>query len=179
MSDRFEQPTDKHTAFIKRQHVFFAGTAGEEGFINVSSKGLDSLRVIDNSRVAWVNLTGSGNETAAHVLANGRMTLMFCSFEKQPLILRAYGIAKAVHPRDDEWSGLVDRFPDYLGTRQIFELKVELVQTSCGYAVPYYEMTGERPTLDKWAQKHGQQGIEQYWQEKNVESLNGEDTGIF
>ena len=179
MSDRFEQLTDKHIDFIKRQHLFFVGTAGEEGFINVSPKGLDSLRVIDNSRVAWLNLTGSGNETAAHVLANGRMTLMFCSFEKQPLILRAYGTAKAVHPRDEEWSRLVELFPTYLGTRQIFELQVELVQTSCGYAVPYYEMTSERPTLDKWTEKHGKEGIEQYWKEKNVESLNGEDTGIF
>jgi hypothetical protein len=123
-------------------------------------------------------LTGSGNETAAHVLENGRMTVMFCSFDKQPLILRLYGQATAIHPRDEKWGELAGLFPEYVGARQIFELELELVQTSCGYAVPYYELQGERPTLTKWGDNHGKAGIEQYWREKNTKSLNDKDTGI-
>ena len=116
MSERFEKLTDKHIEFIKDQHLYFVGTAGAEGFVNVSPKGMDSFRVIDHSKVAWLNLTGSGNETAAHVLENGRMTVMFCSFDKQPLIMRLYGQAKAVHPRDGGWGeprqGLVPAIGD-------------------------------------------------------------------
>ncbi|MDH3994738.1 MAG: pyridoxamine 5'-phosphate oxidase family protein, partial [Gammaproteobacteria bacterium] len=147
MAEKFEQLNDKHIEFIGAQHLYFVGTAGAEGFVNVSPKGMDSFRVIDSKRVAWLNLTGSGNETAAHVLENGRMTIMFCSFDKQPLIMRLYGQALAVHPRDARWQELATLFPGYSGARQIFELELELVQTSCGYAVPYYELKGERPTL--------------------------------
>jgi len=178
MSEKFEALTDKHIEFIKEQHLYFIGTAGAEGFVSVSPKGMDSFRIINSSKVAWLNLTGSGNETAAHVLENGRMTVMFCSFDKQPLILRLYGQATATHPRDEKWGELVALFPEYVGARQIFELELELVQTSCGYAVPYYELKGERPTLTKWSDNHGNAGIEQYWREKNVKSLNDKDTGI-
>lgn len=178
MAEKFEKLADKHIEFIKEQHLYFVGTAGSEGFVNVSPKGMDSFRIIDSSRVAWLNLTGSGNETAAHVLENGRMTVMFCSFDKQPLILRLYGQATAVHPRDERWCELAALFPEYLGARQIFELDLELVMTSCGYAVPYYELQGERPTLTKWAENHGTSGIEKYWQEKNTASLNDKDTAI-
>jgi hypothetical protein len=179
MAERFTQLDDKHMAFIQKQHMFFVGTAGAEGFVNVSPKGMDSLRIINESTVAWLNLTGSGNETAAHVLENSRMTVMFCSFEKQPLILRLYGDATTTHPRDARWGELSALFPEYTGARQIFTLDVELVQTSCGYAVPYYTLQGERPTLDKWADNHGSAGINDYWQEKNTKSLDGKDTGIF
>ncbi len=179
MSDKFEQLSDQHIEFIREQHLFFVGTAGAEGFINVSPKGLDSLRVIDHSRVVWLNLTGSGNETAAHVLANGRMTLMFCSFTEKPLIMRLYGTAKVVHPRDDSWDELLGQFPEYLGARQIFDLQIDMVQTSCGYAVPYYELAGDRDMLQKWTKQRGKDGIEQYWKDKNVTSLDGDDTGIF
>lgn len=178
MAERFESLTEKHIAFINKQHIFFVGTAATEGFINVSPKGMDSFRVINHSKVAWLNLTGSGNETAAHILENGRMTIMFCSFDTQPLILRLYGQATTVHSRDSQWSTLSALFPAYAGARQIFELDVELVQTSCGYAVPFYELTGERPTLDQWAEKRGREGIKQYWQEKNTKSLNDKNTGI-
>ena len=178
MAEKFEQLNDKLIGFIREQHLFFVGTAGLEGFVNVSPKGMDSFRIIDNNRVAWLNLTGSGNETAAHVLENGRMTVMFCSFDKQPLIMRLYGQARAVHPRDDKWRDLAALFPKYAGARQIFEMELELVQTSCGYAVPYYELKGERTTLKNWAEKHGESGIREYWQEKNTKSLNDKDTGI-
>ena len=106
MSDIFPKLEPKHIEFIGQQHLFFVGTAGSEGFINVSPKGMDSFRVIEDSQVAWLNLTGSGNETAAHVRENGRMTVMFCSFERHPLILRVYGDAQTIHPRDDRWSAL-------------------------------------------------------------------------
>jgi len=178
VSDRFPELSPKHIDFINNQHLFFVGTAAAEGTVNVSPKGMDSFRVINQSKIVWLNLTGSGNETAAHVLENTRMTVMFCSFDKQPLILRLYGQAKTVHPRDEDWSALASLFPGYAGARQFFEMDVELVQTSCGYAVPFYEMTGERPTLKKWADKKGKSGVEEYW-EKNTKSLDGLETGIF
>ena len=179
MAEQFAALNDKHIEFIQQQHLYFIGTAGAEGFVNVSPKGMDSFRIIDSSKVAWLNLTGSGNETAAHIMENGRMTVMFCSFDKQPLIMRLYGQATTIHHRDESWRELAALFPEHSGARQIFELHLDMVQTSCGYAVPYYELQGERPTLTKWADNHGQAGIEKYWQQKNTKSLNDKDTGIF
>lgn len=178
MAEQFQQLAEEHIAFIRAQHLFFVGTAGAEGYINISPKGMDSFRVLGPSRIAWLNLTGSGNETAAHVLENGRMTIMFCSFDKQPLILRLYGRAEAIHPRDAAWSQLAGEFPDYTGARQIFDLQLDMVQTSCGFAVPYYELLGERETLVKWADGRGRPAVEDYWREKNTRSLDGKDTGI-
>ncbi len=178
MAEQFQALTIEHIEFIGRQHLFFVGTAGAEGRVNVSPKGMDSFRVIDPGRVAWLNLTGSGNESAAHVLENGRMTLMFCSFDKQPLILRLYGQATAIHPRDAAWDAMAARFPRHVGARQIFELELDLVQTSCGYAVPRYDFAGDRPTLVKWADKRGRDGIERYWLQHNRRSLDGKETGI-
>jgi len=178
MADRFPELAEQHIEFIARQHLFFVGTAGAEGSVNVSPKGADSFRVIDKKTVAWMNLTGSGNETAAHVIEDSRMTVMFCSFDKQPLILRLYGQATTYHPRDKEWSQLSQGFPEYVGARQIFKLDLDLVQGSCGYAVPYYEHQGDRPTLANWADKRGREGIEEYWKEKNTVSLDDKDTGI-
>lgn len=179
MAEQFASLTQDHIEFINRQHLFFVGTAGAEGRINVSPKGLDTLRVLDPSRVVWLNLTGSGNETAAHVLENSRMTLMFCSFDRQPLILRVYGRAAAVHPREEamfeRYSVLFGKRP---GARQFFELEVDSVQTSCGFGVPQYEMDGERPTLAKWAENKGEAGIRQYWSDKNQSSIDGKPTGI-
>ena len=179
MADHYQALEDKHVAFIRQQQMFFVGTAGAEGFVNVSPKGMDSFRILDSHTVAWLNLTGSGNESAAHVLENGRMTLMFCSFDKQPLILRLYGRARAVHPRDSEWAELAAQFPDIPGARQVFVQHVSLVQTSCGYAVPRYDFSGQRETLRKWAENKGEGGIRDYWEENNTRSLDGKDTGIF
>ncbi len=178
MAERFTRLDDKHKAFIREQHLYFVGTAGAQGYVNVSPKGMDSFRILDDTTVAWLNLTGSGNETAAHVLENGRMTVMFCSFDKQPLIMRLYGQATTVHPRDARWGELSALFPTYTGARQVFVLDLELVQTSCGYAVPYYKLNGERPTLTKWADSRGAEGIQDYWVEKNTRSLNDKETGI-
>ena len=181
MAEQFVQLEDKHIEFIGAQQMFFVGTAGARGCVNVSPKGMDSFRILDASRVAWMNLTGSGNESAAHVLENRRMTIMFCSFGKQPLIMRLYGEASVYHARDEQWPRLSTLFPDFPGVRQVFQLQLDMVQTSCGYAVPYFEFQGQRPTLLNWTQKHEQAagGIQDYWRKKNMKSLDGGDTGIF
>lgn len=178
MGERFKALTDEHIEFIKHQKLFFVGTAGEDSLINVSPKGMDSFRVLSHSQIMWLNLTGSGNETAAHVLDNGRMTVMFCSFDKQPVIMRLYGTARVIHAWDKEWPERIVQFPDYTGARQIFVQDVMMVQTSCGFAVPYYDYKGDRPTLDKWALNKGREGIQQYWKDKNTLSLDGKPTGI-
>lgn len=178
MAERFTALEQEHIDFIEHQQLFFVATAGAEGHINLSPKGMDTLRVSSPQCVSWLNLTGSGNETAAHVLHDGRMTLMFCSFERQPLILRLYGRARAVHPRDPDWPQLLGQFGKLPGARQVFELDIELVQTSCGYGVPLYSFERERPTLRNWTDKRGPDAVRDYWQEKNRLSLDGMDTGI-
>ena len=178
MGDRTPELDQKQIDFIAKQHIYFVGTAAQEGSVNISPKGMDSFRVINDKRVVWLNLTGSGNETAAHLLENKRMTIMFCSFDKQPLILRLYGHAKTIHPRDGEWNELIKLFPDYLGARQVFDMQIELVQNSCGYAVPFYELKSERLALLKTDEKKGRDGIKQYWKDRNQVSLDGKETGV-
>lgn len=178
MSEKFSELSPELINFIAEQHIYFVGTAGAGGRVNVSPKGMDSLRVQGPNEVIWLNMTGSGNETAAHVLENQRMTIMFCSFGRQPLILRLYGLAQVIHPRDAGWNKLIMQFDDHVGARQIFRLAVDLVQTSCGYAVPHCDYQGERITLAKWADKRGREGVQAYWAEKNTLSLDGKDTGI-
>ena len=178
MSEKFSELTQSHIDFIEKQQIYFVASAAETGFVNVSPKGMDSLRVINQNKVTWLNLSGSGNETAAHVLENDRMTIMFCSFDKTPLILRLYGNAKVFHKEHSHWDSLAGLFPEYLGARQIFEMDIKLVQTSCGFAVPYYDFIDERPTLLKSAEKKGVEGLKSYWKEKNTMSLDGKDTGI-
>lgn len=164
--------------FIGQQKMFFVGTSTAEGRINVSPKGMDTLRVIDGNRLIWLNLTGSGNETAAHVLNNGRMTIMFCSYEGNPLILRLYGTAKVIHTRDAEWDELIQDFPNYGGKRQIFDMDIKMVQTSCGFAVPLYDFQEHRDILEKWSEKKSEEELEAYWAKKNTVSIDGLNTGI-
>ena len=173
MADRSSELSDKLMDFVRAQKIFFVATAAADGRVNVSPKGMDSLRVLDKNRVAWLNVTGSGNETAAHVQELPRMTLMFCAFEGAPLILRLYGEARAVHPSDPEWSRLYPLFTPLPGARQIFDLSLDLVQTSCGMGVPFFEYAGEREQLLRWAEKKGADGLEKYWREKNSVSLDG------
>ena len=179
MAKQYSQITNKLSDFIAQQKVFFVGTAGADGRVNVSPKGMDSLRVLEPNRIAWLSVTGSGNESAAHVLENGRMTVMFCAFEGAPMILRLYGKASVVYPRDKQWADLLAHFPAFPGTRQIFNVSVELVQTSCGMAVPLYDYAAERDSLNNWADKKGPDGIEAYWEEKNQVSIDGKPTHIF
>lgn len=134
--------------FIEQQRIFFVGTAAADGRVNVSPKGMDSLRVLDKNRVIWLNVTGSGNETAAHTRENPRMTLMFAAFEGKPMILRLYGQATALHPDDPQWAELYAHFKPLPGARQIFDVSVDLVQTSCGMAVPNFEYAGDRQQLN-------------------------------
>jgi hypothetical protein len=178
MAKQYPNITDKLKGFIQAQKVFFVATASPTGHINLSPKGMDSLRIVDTNTVVWLNLTGSGNETAAHVLEDGRMTLMFCAFEGEPLILRLYGRARVIHPRDNEWADLLAQFPPLPGARQIFQLQVELAQTSCGMGVPLLDFVADRAALNRWAEKKGGDGITQYWEEKNRLSLDGKGTGI-
>ena len=174
----FEELNEDLVKFIKDQKVFFVATAVSEGTINLSPKGLDSLRVVENNRILWMNLTGSGNETAAHVQENPRMTIMMNAFEGKPLILRIYGKAKVIHHLDEEWREFVDFFPYSEGSRQIFDLSIELIQTSCGWAVPEYEFKKERDILDKSNKVAGEKGIRSYWRSSNTKSLDGMKTNI-
>jgi hypothetical protein len=178
MAQQFLEISPEITQFIQNQKVFFVGTADDDGRVNISPKGSDSLRILGSNRVVWLNLTGSGNESAAHMLANNRITIMFCSFEEKPMILRLYGSGKTVHPGNTEWDELSKLFPEKMGARQFFDIAVDLVQTSCGFQVPYYEYLGERDMLDKWTAARGREDIEQYWQEKNRLSIDGKPTGI-
>ncbi len=178
MARRYPALEDAHRQFIAAQQMFFVATADREGHINLSPKGLDSLRVLDASHVAWLNLTGSGNETATHLRDDGRMTLMFCAFQGDPLILRLYGRGEAVHRRDERWEALAAEFPSLPGARQIVLMNIELVQTSCGFGVPLYAFQGQRKLLPRWAESKGRDGLEQYWREKNALSLDGRETGI-
>ena len=178
MAKRYEHLEQQHIEFINQQHIFFVATAGAEGSINLSPKGMDSLRVLDSNRVAWLNYTGSGNETSVHVQENGRMTIMFCSFEKEPMIIRLYGQAQVIHPRDPDWQATSALFPEYIASRQFFILDIDLVQTSCGFSVPFFEYTGERELLVELSEKKGKQGIEAFWQERNQISLDGLETNI-
>lgn len=179
MGKQYEQISSVHQTFIEAQKLFFVGTAGCEGRVNISPKGMDSLRVLNTNRVVWLNVTGSGNESAAHVAENARMTLMFCAFEGRPMILRLYGEAEVVHPRDEAWSDLADLFPDLPGTRQIFDLKVDLVQTSCGMSVPFFDYVEQRDDLIHWAERKGEDKLVDYWHEKNEVSLDGKPTYLF
>ena len=178
MGQQYSEISDKLKQFIEEQKIFFVATATADSRVNVSPKGMDSLRVLDKNRVVWLNVTGSGNETAAHVQENPRMTIMFAAFEGKPMILRLYGEARAIHKNDTKWHELFSLFDLKPGARQIFDLTVDLVQTSCGMAVPFFDYREEREQLHDWAVKKGEDGIKDYWLEKNQLSLDGKPTHI-
>ncbi|WNJ19111.1 pyridoxamine 5'-phosphate oxidase family protein [Pontibacter sp. G13] len=178
MGKRFTEIQPQMAEFIGNQHMFFVGTAAESGRVNVSPKGMDTFRVLGPNQIAWLNLTGSGNETAAHLALNSRMTIMFAAFEGKPLILRLYGTAKIYHPRDKEYQAHIGKFSEIAGARQIVLMDVDLVQTSCGFAVPFMDFKEDRSILKNWAEKQGQDKIEDYWAEKNTESIDGFETHI-
>jgi hypothetical protein len=170
----FETISDELAAFIGEQPLFFVATAPlAGGHINLSPKGLDTLRVLGPRSVAYLDLTGSGNETSAHTAENGRLTMMFCSFGATARILRLYGKARTLLPENPEFRNLRPLFPELPGERQIIVLDVERVQTSCGYAVPRMDNPRARDTLVRWAENKGPDGIEQYQQAKNVVSIDG------
>lgn len=170
----FDRISDDLAAFIAEQPLFFVATAPTDGgHVNLSPKGMDTLRVLDPVTVAYLDMTGSGNETSAHLADNGRLTIMFCSFGARALILRLYGRGRTVLPADEGFDELKARFPVNPGLRQFIVLDVERVQTSCGYAVPRMENPRERDTLLRWTEKKGEAGLLAYQQEKNTISIDG------
>ena len=168
-------------SFIEWQPMFFVATAGREGRVNLSPKGMDTLRIRSDQRITWLNLSGSGNETAAHVAETGRMTLMFCAFEGDPMILRVYGKASVLHPRDPDWEAAIADFPELAGSRQVFDLAIDKVQTSCGTGVPVmaFQRSRGETELEPFYAEMGPEGVRDYWRRKNVETVDGTPTGIF
>ena len=180
MAKVYDQITDHLAEFIRAQPMFFVASAplAADGHVNLSPKGLDCLRILSPQRVAYLDLTGSGNETSAHLRENGRVTFMFCAFSGPPNIVRLYGHGRTILPGSEEWAQLVSMFPEYMGARQIIRADIHRVQTSCGYAVPLMEYKGDRDTLIRWANAKGSQGLEEYRCEKNVESVDGLPTPL-
>lgn len=182
MAKQFPSIDEPLRRFIDRQHIFFTASATAQSRVNVSPRSTREFRVLGPNSVCYLDLTGSGNETAAHLIADGRLTIMFCAFDGPPRILRLFGQG-ASHRHDSA------RFAELLkthfggekplGARKIVQLDVEIVQTSCGYAVPEFEYRAERSVLDDWAVNKGEDGIEAYWREKNVVSMDGLPTGQF
>ena len=181
MAKQFPHIEPDQRDFIERQHIFFTASATGDSRVNLSPKGLDALRVLDETHICYMDRTGSGNETSAHLKADGRLTVMFCAFEGPPLILRLYGRGKVLHRGSPEYAELLasafngDEPP---GARQIVLLDIDLVQTSCGYGVPLHDYKGERPSLTNWAIKQGEDGIAAYWRQKNLTSMDGLPTGL-
>jgi hypothetical protein len=165
--------------FIHAQHMFFTASAPNQGRINLSPKGLDTFRILSDKRVAYLDLTGSECETAAHLADNGRLTLMFCSFEDKPLILRLYGRGSVVHPRDSQWQEMHGHFATLPGERPIIVLDIESIMTTCGFAVPLFEYKAQRNTLQDFTCKMGEQRMDQYRHEHNQRSIDGLPTYLF
>jgi hypothetical protein len=179
MGKFFDQLTPAHRDFIARQKIYFIATAPDSGRVNVSPKGYDSFRVLTPSRAGYLDLTGSGSETSAHLAQNGRATLMFCAVEGDPLILRLYGRGRSVQPHHDEWKQLRPLFgPPLAGERQLIIIDIESVQTSCGFGVPFFEYTGSRDTLLDWSDRKGPEGLATYRAEKNLNSIDGLPTTL-
>ena len=174
MARVWEQITEAHRAFIAEQQVFFVATAPtSDGHVNLSPKGYDSFRVLGPHSVAYLDLTGSGAETIAHLRQNGRITFMFCDFVGKPNILRLYGTGQVVLPGAGDFAELAGNFPDLPGARAVIRADIDRVSTSCGYAVPFLERREERATLREWAERKGADGLASYHAEKNTESIDG------
>jgi len=179
MAKFFASLSPAHLEFIAQQKIYFVASAPRSGRVNLSPKGMDTFRVLSPTRVGYLDGTGSGNETAAHLLDDGRITLMLCSFTESPLIFRIYGRGRAVHPPDAEWPQLRPLFgPPLPGERQLIVTEVESIQTSCGFGVPFYDYRGDRLTLANKAAKSGPDAMAAYRAECNVRSIDGLPTGL-
>ncbi len=161
--------------WIERQRVFFVATAPlqADGHVNVSPKGLDSFRVIDENTVAYLDLTGSGAETIAHLRENGRITIMFCAFDGKPQIVRLYGTGRSIHPGDQSWAEAADQFPNYVSARSVVMVEVHKVGSSCGFGVPLMGVVGDRDRLITWADAKGADQMPAYWAKRNATSIDG------
>ena len=180
MAEHYDQITPSLQSFIQVQPLFFVGTAplSEHGHINLSPKGYDTFRILSPHQVAYLDLTGSGNETSAHLAENGRITFMFCAFQGAPKILRLYGKGETVLPGAERWDELIAQFPSYPGIRQIILASIDRVHTSCGYAVPLMELQKDRDTLERWATSKGEEGLVDYRGANNSKSLDGLPTPL-
>lgn len=182
MAKQFPQLVSHHHQFIAAQHIFFVGSAAPAGRVNVSPRSTDMFRVLGDNAAMYLDRTGSGNETAAHLKADGRMTVMFCALAGPPLVLRLFGTGRVIHRHSEEFA---DRLRVYfggdapLGARQMVHLDFDLVQTSCGYGVPLFEYQDERPQMDAWARAKGEDGIKAFWHKANETSIDGLPTGLF
>ena len=176
MASRTTALEPAHVDFIGAQHIFFAASAAGDSHVNLSPRGTDWFRVLSPTEVGWLDLTGSGNETAAHIGAGGRLTLMFCAFSGPPLILRLYGTGTRHEPDTPGFAALLaGHFGGAMpaGARRIVTVRLTLVQTSCGYGVPRFEPVGPRDGLTRWAEKKGEAGLAAYRAENNRVSLDG------
>ena len=166
--------------FILRQNIFFTASATADSRVNISPREIGALRIINDTTVTYLDRTGSGNETAAHMLADGRLTIMFCAFAGPPQILRLYGKGTSLGWNSNEFKTLVANHygTALLGTRQIMKLEFDLVQTSCGYGVPLFDYQGEREAMENWHMNKGPDGIQAYWKVNNLSSIDGLATGL-
>ena len=181
MSQFFDTLPPSLRDFIGRQRMFFTASASAGSRVNLSPKGSDCLRVLDGNMVVYLDQTGSGNETAAHVRNDSRLTLMFCAFEGAPMILRLYGRGRVLPRGGAEYAHLLATAymgEEPPGARQMIALDIGSVQTSCGYSVPLYEFREDRQTLKQWAERKGPEGLDQYWREKNLRTIDGLPTGM-
>jgi hypothetical protein len=178
MANFFEQLDQNLVSFIGKQPMFFVATAAGQGRINLSPKGLDSLRVLNEKTVAYLDITGSGAETSAHILHDGRLTMMFCSFGEKPLILRLYGKGEVIRPGDGKWEDLISAFTPMSGQRQIIVLHLESAQTSCGWGVPRMDLLEHRATLAEYCINKGEAALGEYRAKKNRASIDGLPTGF-
>ena len=181
MGKQFPSLDASHREFISRQRIFFAASAAPDARVNLSPRGTDAFAVIDERTVAYLDRTGSGNETAAHLKADGRLTIMFCAFDGPPNIMRLYGRGEVLHRGSSAYRELLKSAfggVEPAGARQIVRLHVDRVQTSCGYGTPLFDYRGERPSLDNWARSKGEDGLEAYRRENNLVSIDGLPTGL-
>ena len=181
MAKQLEALNPDHRDFIQRQSIFFVSSATAGSRVNISPREISALRIVDDNSVIYLDRTGSGNETAAHMLADGRLTIMFCAFTGPPQIMRLYGTGTSVGWENAEFEDLISQYyggSKPLGTRQIMRLKFDLVQTSCGYGVPLFEYKGDRNAIENWHENKGPDGIQSYWEQKNLSSIDGLPTGL-
>lgn len=181
LAKQFDRLSKDHRDFIARQHIFFAASATTQSRINVSPREIGALRIVGDATALYLDRTGSGNETAAHMRADGRLTLMLCSFSGPPQIMRLYGKGCSIGWDTPEFEALILEHYDNvspMGARQIMKLDIDLVQTSCGYGVPLFKYQAERSAIDNWHDNKGPDGIQDYWQANNLTSMDGLPTGL-
>jgi len=181
MATQYDALNSDHQDFIQRQHIFFTASAAAGSKINISPREAGALRILDDNTLIYLDRTGSGNETAAHMLADGRLTIMLCSYAGPPQIMRIYGMGVSVGWESAEFEELIAQFYDGqtpLGARQIVKLNIDLVQTSCGFGVPLFDYQGDRASLENWHEHQGPDGILASWKEHNLDSIDGLPTGL-